>query len=242
MAKMKEQILKISDPLKEGRIIERENRFILKVEFEDGEEKVYLANPGALSTVLVPKRVVLCKRAEDENRKTRYDAFAIKVDDFYVTVKSVFANLIFSKILEKEMIQKFQKYSLISREPSLPDEGRADFLLKNPKNGKRGFVEVKSCTHVENGVAKFPDRPTKRGRRHLKSLVKLEGEKWNNHIVFVVQRKDAEKFKPFKEVDPKFAELLTKVRKRGVDIHAFSTEFVPPDLYLADEDLPINLE
>ncbi len=239
---MKEKILKISDHLKEGRIIERENRFILKVEFEDSEEKVYLANPGALSTVLAPKRTVLCKKAEGENRKTQYNAFAIKVDDFYVTVKSVFANLIFSKILEKEMIEKFQKYSLISREPSLPDEGRADFLLKNPKNEKRGFVEVKSCTHVENGVAKFPDRPTKRGRRHLRSLTKLEGKNWDNHIVFAVQRKDAEEFQPFKEVDPKFAKLLAKAKQKKVDIHAFSTEFVPPDLYLADEDLPINLE
>ncbi len=242
MTKMKEKILKIPDPLKKGRIIERENRFILKVEFEDSEEKVYLANPGALSTVLAPKRTVLCRKAEGENRKTRYDAFAIQVDDIFVTVKSVFANLVFSKILEKEMIEKFQKYSLISHEPPLPDEGRADFLLKNPKNEKRGFVEVKSCTHVENGVAKFPDRPTKRGRRHLKSLAKLEGKNWDNHIVFAVQRKDAEEFQPFKEVDPKFAKLLAKAKNNGVDIHVFSTEFEPPNLYLANENLSIDLD
>ncbi len=238
---MEKRILKILDPLKKGEIIDRPNRFILKVEFEDGKKKVYLANPGALTTVLSPGRIVLCKKVAKEDRKTGYDAFAIKVDDIYVTVKSVFANSVFSKILKKGLIERFEKYSLISQEPTLPDQGRADFLLGEISSGKRGFVEVKSCTHVENGIAKFPDSPTKRGRRHLRSLIGLESEGLDNHVVFVVQREDSETFQPFRKVDPKFADLLTEAKRKGVNLHAFSTKFIPPNLYLADDDLTINL-
>lgn len=238
---MRKQILTVEKDLKKGRIVERLNRFILRVEFDSGFEKIYLANPGALSTVIAPGREVLCEPANGQNRKTKYNAFAIETDDIYVTVKSTFANRIFSRILKKKLLKRFRKYSSISREPPFPTEGRADFLLENENDGSRGYAEIKSCTHVEKGIAKFPDRPTKRGRRHLKTLTKLRKESFDNHLVFVVQRSDAKKFQPFREVDPKFADLLSQAKENKVKIYAFTTRFEPPDLYLDKEDLPIDL-
>lgn len=237
---MKRKIATIEKDLKPGKVKERENRFIITVEFDSKLEKVYLANPGALSTVLSSGRKVLCEKVNGKNRKTNYNAFAIKAEDTYVTVKSTFANSIFSKILKKKLLKEFRKYLIVSQEPSLPHKGRADFLLKEENNERESYVEVKSCTHVENGIAKFPDRPTKRGRRHLKTLAKLEEKNYDNHIVFVVQRDDAEKFQPFREVDPEFANLLSEAKERGVNIYAFSTKFEPPDLYLGKENIPIN--
>lgn len=237
---MGERILTVSNSLEKGEIIERPNRFTLIVKLGGSSEKVYLANPGALSTVIGEGKEVLCQPAHGENRKTNYDAFAIKTDNIYVTVKSIFANRIFSKILEKNLLENFKEYSIISKEPELPDEGRSDFLVKNEKQNVKGFIEVKSCTHVEKGIAKFPDRPTKRGRRHLRSLTKLIGEGWDNHIVFVVQRGDALKFQPFRKVDPEFSDLLSKAEKKGVGIYALSTEFKPPNLYLKNESLTID--
>ncbi len=230
--------LKESDFTK-GSVVSRLNRFTLLVDFGSKEEKVYLANPGALTTVLSRGREILCQYAAGPDRKTDYDAFAIEVGDFYVTVKSTFANDIFSKILERDMLRTYRSFSSFSSEPSFPDGGRADFLLQG--DGRRAYVEVKSCTHVEDGVAKFPDRPTERGKRHLKSLVNLLDEGTESHLVFVVQRKDAKEFRPFKEIDPEFAELLSSVYEEGVYLRAISTNFEPPNLYLMDEDLPVRM-
>ncbi len=238
---MSDLILSHEGELKEGKILDRPNRFILRVKFDSSSEEVYLANPGALSTVIDSGKNVLCEFAPGEDRKTDYSAFAIEVGGIYVTVKSAFANTVFGKILEKEILPEFREYNVISREPSLPGRGRADFLLENEVDGTRSYVEVKSCTHVEEGTAKFPDRPTERGRRHVEDLTELQREGLDNYVVFVVQREDAERLKPFREVDPEFADLLNEANERGVNIRAISTRFEPPDLYLENENLPIEI-
>jgi sugar fermentation stimulation protein A len=101
---------------------------------------------------------------------------------------------------------------------------------------------LKSCTHVENGVAKFPDRPTERGRRHLAILSRLAEKGTRCYVIFIIQRPDARSFEPFMEVDPEFAGLLTYAARAGVKIRAMTTEFMPPNLYLKREELPINFK
>lgn len=238
---MRELIFTHEGSLEKGKIVERINRFTLTVEFDSGLEKVYLGNPGALSTVIAPESVILCEPVSGENRKTDYNAFAIKVDDFYVTVHSTFANSIFFEVFEKGFLSDFRPYDLVSREPALPDHGRADFLLENEETGGQAYVEIKSCTHVEGGVAKFPDRPTERGKRHLRSLGDLVEKDYESYVFFVVQRPDAEEFQPFREVDPEFADLLGMAEESGVNIRAISTEFDPPNLYLKNDNLPVSL-
>lgn len=50
--------------------------------------------------------------------------------------------------------------------------------------------------------------------------------------MFVVQRPDAERFEPFREVDPEFAGMLEGALNKGVKAMAISTAFEPPNLYL----------
>ncbi|MBS3815520.1 MAG: DNA/RNA nuclease SfsA [Hadesarchaea archaeon] len=238
---MRELILEHSKNLKSGRIIDRLNRFTLIVKMNSSQERVYLANPGALSTVIGEGKEILCEPAEGKNRKTNYNAFAIKTGEIYVTVNSVFANSLFFEILKKGLLSELKDYSKISREPSLPNHGRADFLLENKEENQSAYVEVKSCTHVEDGIAKFPDRPTKRGRRHLRSLASLLDDNTMSYLIFMIQRPDAEKFKAFREVDPEFANLLREVNEGGVKVKAISTEFVPPKIYLKKKEVPVVL-
>lgn len=100
---------------------------------------------------------------------------------------------------------------------------------------------MKSATFVEDGVAKFPDRQTERGRRHLRSVEYLVGEGTEAHVVFVVQRPDVRALRPYREVDPEFADLLGRVRAAGVGVHAIATEFAPPSYLLRDPALPVEL-
>lgn len=231
-------LLKYAGPFWRGEIVDRPNRFTLRVRMGSSIERVYLPNPGRLSTVLSPRRRILCEKCISPARKTRFNAFAVRVHRFYVTVNSAFANAIFSAAVEGGVLKEFEGCEIASREKRFKD-GRIDFILRGPR-GEEVYVEVKSCTHVEQGVAKFPDRPTELGRRHLVALSKLAERGEKCYMLFVVQRPDARAFEPFREVDPKFADALKEAAEKGVKVMAISTEFRPPNLYLC-KNLPVKI-
>ncbi len=233
-------LLAIDDDLVTGTIVNRPNRFVVRVRFEDTPERAFLGDPGALEDIVEPGRDVLCSPVDDPERTTDYDAIAVDMDGVFVSVRTALANDLFERALTRDVIPGFTGCSLRKREPSLPDHGRTDFLLDSP-SGDTTYVEVKSCTHVEDGVAKFPDRQTERGRRHLRSLESLREDGYETHIVFVVQRPDVDRFRPYREVDPDFADLLARVRDTGVGVHAITTTFKPPHYWLRNDDLPVEL-
>lgn len=221
-----------------GTVVDRPNRFVVRVRFDATPERVFLGDPGALA-VLQPGREVLCSPVDDPERATDYDAIAVDADGVYVSLRAALANDHFAAAVGRGLLPAFEGTTIREREPPLPDHGRADFLVDGLAP-KPAYVEVKSCTHVENGVGKFPDRQTERGRRHLRSLRGLAEAGRTAHLVFVVQRPDADRVRPFREVDPGFADLLDEIRAAGVDIHAMSVAFDPPDYRLIDPDLPVE--
>lgn len=236
-----------------GTVVDRPNRFVVRVRFdgqpagsgavgpddEHDAERAFLGDPGALA-VLQPGRTVLCSPADDPDRKTDFDAIAVDAGDVYVSLRAALANDLFQRALERGALRPFEGYAVERREPPLPEHGRTDFLLESP-TGERAYAEVKSCTHVEDGVGKFPDRQTERGRRHLRSLRGLVEDGREAHVVFVIQRPDAERLRPFRAVDPDFADLLAGVRRAGVGVHAMAIAFDPPHYRLADADVSVEL-
>lgn len=145
----------------------------------------------------------------------------------------------FLLVLDKQLIEEFKDPKVISKEPELPGGGRADFLFEDDR--KSIYVEVKSCTYVEDGVAKFPDSPTGRGRRHLRSLMDLIELGFGAFVVFIVQRPDVNVFSPYRDIDPVFADLLSQAIDFGVGIRVISTAFEPPTLYLKEDNLEVKL-
>lgn len=235
-----EPLLTIDESLITGTVVDRPNRFVVRVRFDDAPERVFLGDPGALEHILEPGREILCSPVDDPDRATDYDAIAVRVDETYVSVRTALANDLFERVLARDALPAFAGYTLREREPQLPNHGRTDFLLATPGD-ESVYVEVKSCTHVEDGVAKFPDRQTERGRRHLRSLEALHENGYETHVVFVVQRPDVERFQPYRDVDPEFADLLTAVREADVGVHAITTACDPPHYWLRNEAVPTDL-
>jgi sugar fermentation stimulation protein A len=234
-------VLTIDTALLTGTIVDRPNRFVVRVRFGEAPERVFLGDPGALEGIVEPGRTILCSAVDDADRTTDYDAIAVVVDGEYVSLRTALANDLFEEVLAADAIPAFDGYAVERREPPLPDHGRTDFLLTTPQ-GDAAYVEVKSCTSVDEGTAKFPDRQTERGRRHLRSLETLHDDGYETHVVFVVQRPDVERFRPYRDVDPEFADLLARVRTAGVEICAITTAFDPPHYRLRNDSLPVELD
>ena len=245
-----EPLLTREDDLVAGTIVDRPNRFVVRVRFEgsgdggpgpdDEPERAFLGDPGALEGIVEPGAEVLCSPADDPDRATDHDAIAVRVGEVLVSVRAALANDLFEAVLARDALPAFAGYAVERREPPLPEHGRTDFLLSTPA-GADAYVEVKSATYAEGSVVKFPDRQTERGRRHLRSLESLLQEGTEAHVVFVVQRPDVVALAPYREVDPEFADLLARVAEAGVGVHAVATEFDPPDYRLCDPALPVEL-
>ena len=99
---------------------------------------------------------------------------------------------------------------------------RFDFLMKD-KSGDPFYLEVKSVTYVENGIAKFPDAVTDRGKRHAQALQALVETGFQAGILFVVQRSDANFFQPMWERDLKFGKALVNAHQAGGQVWCITT-------------------
>ena len=98
-------------------------------------------------------------------------------------------------------------------------------MISGQSSNKRFLVvEIKNCTLVEDGCARFPDAPTTRGQKHLNELAKLKADGARAVIFFLVQRTDADRFSPADDIDPEYGRILRRVVKTGVEIIAYDVE------------------
>ncbi|MFP4530297.1 MAG: DNA/RNA nuclease SfsA [Halodesulfurarchaeum sp.] len=224
--------------LEPGHILDRPNRFVLTVDLDDGgPTEVYLPNTGGHNLIERGRRI-LVSPVSDPDRRTSYDAVFVEVDGVWAVADANFATVAFESAVAGNLVDRFADFSIRRTEPPLPDGGRADFELET-RNAQPTLVEVKSCSLVEDGVAKFPDSPTKRGRRHLASLAAIDDRP--TAVVFVIQRPDGDRFTVNRSVDPAFADALEAAREAGVGIHAIQLDIEPPDVFLQTSDVPVEL-
>jgi len=146
------------------------------------------------------------------------------------------ANQLFSEAVENGSLDVF-KYPIIESEVSF-GKSRLDFRLS--EENQACWVEVKSVTYAADGIGRFPDAPTSRGRKHLGELANLAALGDRASVVFIAQREDALKFAPFDEIDPSFAETLREANAKGVEIHAYGCQ-VSTESIKINQELPVDL-
>jgi sugar fermentation stimulation protein A len=221
--------------LVKGRFKKRLNRFAALVNVEGVEVECHLPNPGRLLELLQPEAEVYLEPAGKIGRKTMWTLKTVRLKNFSAPLDAREANRLFRKALLQGTLPEFSAYRKVKEEVKVKGR-RIDFLLHGPFG--RCFVEVKSCTLVMGEVALFPDAPTRRGLKHLNILVELIRRGSRAAVVFMVQRPDAQLFKPNDLTDPKFANTLRAVAQAGLNVYAYK---------LADERekpvrIPVNLK
>jgi sugar fermentation stimulation protein A len=223
-------------PLIRGRFISRDNRFRATVLVEGVETWAHVPNSGRLQELFQPDRPVWLAPAQTENRVTSYDLKLVEFADVLVSVDARLPNPIFEEALGANQLPEFD-YPTVRREVTV-GRSRLDFQLSASE--EICWVETKSVTLVVDEVARFPDAPTDRGRRHLMELIDLRGQGARTAVVFVVQRPDAVAFKPNTSADPLFTSTLVQAAGKGVEIHAYRCTTSLEEIVLENE-IPIHL-
>lgn len=208
-----------------GSFRQRPNRFTVEFTRDKETELAHLRDPGRLTELLTPDVKLLLRPAQNTaNRKTKYDVLAVFHENRWVLINSGFHSDIAAELIEAGWVDEFRGYSVEKREYTYGNS-RLDFLLSNNADEKL-LLEVKGCTLVKEGHAKFPDAPTLRGKRHLEELIKAKQENFSSAVLFLILRDDAEEFSPNWEMDPAFSETFKTARENGVITVAYSFEII----------------
>lgn len=200
----------------------RPSRFIVEASLEDGSRvEAHLADPGRLRELLIPGASLRLRPVEPErSRRTRYSVALARSQESpgtWVSLDTTLPNRLAGELLRQGKVDGAPHGWKIEREVR---HGRSRFDFRLRDNGREMFVEVKSVTLVENGLALFPDAPTKRGVRHVQELTEIAQGGGSALLLFVVQREDAQRVSPHAGIDPEFAEALTLAARAGVLLRA----------------------
>ncbi|MFB3905942.1 MAG: DNA/RNA nuclease SfsA [Acidobacteriota bacterium] len=206
--------LLLTEPLRAAQFVERANRFSLA--FQDGDQTgtAYLANSGRLEEILLPGTELLL--AARPHRRLVWEALGARFKSRWpddpprtVFLNSSLCNRIVRELLRRKLIEDLVEWDIVGEEHKT-GSSRIDFLLG--QGDRRYYLEVKSVTLCEHGIAFFPDACTERGRRHLIELATTQPPH-RAGILFLVQG-EARFFLPDFHNDLAFARAFRSVSER----------------------------
>ena len=225
--------MKFEKPLTHGRLIKRYKRFLADVKLDDGRVvTAHCTNSGSMKSALEEGAPVYLTPVDDPNRKTRFTWEMIWLNDHWVGINTNHPNQIAYEAIKNGDIARLKGYQQVRREVTWQGS-RFDIYAENDR--EKCFVEVKNVTMKAGKCALFPDAVTKRGKKHLDTLVKVKQEGMRAVMLYVVQRMDVEVFGPAADIDPGYARSLQEAYKQGVEIIAVQTRVSPEEIEIAGE-------
>ncbi|MHB1419465.1 MAG: DNA/RNA nuclease SfsA [Bacillota bacterium] len=237
--------LYLMPPVIEALFLKRENRFLARVYLDQKEELAHVPNSGRLLELLAPgKTIYLTRKSPVENhppgnkkRKTSYTVVLAERGENLVAIDAHLANHLARAAITQGGIPELAGYCSIRPECRCGDS-RFDFLLVNPT--QQCWLEIKSVTLVDGGVARFPDAPTVRGKKHLYGLTQLCQSGFRAVVLFMVQGEDALRFSPHDQTDPEFGAALRAAAAAGVEVLAYNCRATLRDIDLIGK-IPVRL-
>jgi sugar fermentation stimulation protein A len=220
-------------------IMERLNRFVVRVEISGKQHFMHINNTGRLEEFLVSGRKAFCMKTEHKG-KTEGRLFAIEERGLGALIDTQLQMKAFERLVDKGQIPWLKTCSIQKRNPRLGDSV-LDYLLKC--ENKTVFLEVKSAVLREGRFATYPDCPTTRGQRHVQELTEYSKKGGAAVIVFMAALPEVSAFKPFTEGDPVLCDYLRVAHEQGVRIRAIGLFFDPRDnnVHLYNPSLPVVL-
>jgi sugar fermentation stimulation protein A len=234
-----------------ARLVDRPNRFLVLVELDGGPVvRAHCADPGRLRALLLPgvRLYVSAARGQTRTRRTAYDLRFVEHPQTgeLISLDTRLPNLLVAEALRLGDLEPLRGHLGWRQETPGPIAGgmsvhsRFDFCMALADD-RRCWVEVKSVSLVEDGIARFPDAPTLRGQRHVHELRRIVNETPDAAaVVFVVQRGDADVMEPHWRMDPAFGHALALAEQAGVQLYAYTCRLTLTSAQLA-RPIPVRV-
>lgn len=215
----------------EAEFVDRPNRFIANVIIDGQSAVCHVKNTGRCKELLIRGTKVYIQRADNPDRKTKWDIIAVMKGDRLINIDSAAPNAIFGEWLCAGGITGSMPELI--RPETVYKSSRFDFYFEHA--GKKAFAEVKGVTLEEDGVVLFPDAPTERGVKHLRGLTECIQDDYEAYAVFIVQMKGVKYFTPNRATHPEFADALKTAFDAGVNIIALDCTVTPDEISISDK-------
>ncbi|NSW76581.1 MAG: DNA/RNA nuclease SfsA [Candidatus Atribacteria bacterium] len=233
---MSEPLFRIESVLR-ARFLTRVNRFVVRVEGEKGQFLLSLNNTGRLEKLLREGHTVLF--VPHERPKTRGRLVGVEEEDGFVLVDTDLQMKAFEVAFSRGLFPWLSMWFAYRRNPRLGNSV-LDYLFV--RENEQAYGEVKSALYREGNLALYPDAPTERGRRHLRTLLELQENGVPTYIIFAVALPGVAGCAPFEERDKEVAELLREAHTKGVAVKSFLLSLASPGVVsLEHSDFPVFL-
>ena len=207
-----------------GLFLKRYKRFFVDIKINNQIVTAHCPNTGSMHGLLEKGNKVWLSKSNNPKRKLKYTLEIIESQKSKVGVNTHSANKIIYHSLKNKLIKEFRNILEIKPETKFGKNTRFDFLLLNEKN--KVFVEVKNVTlSREKGLAEFPDSVTTRGLKHISELIKASKKNYKIFIIYLIQRDDCNSFAIAKDIDPNYANALSKAVKKKLNVLCYDCKF-----------------
>ena len=207
-----------------GLFLKRYKRFFVDIKINNQIVTAHCPNTGSMHGLLEKGNKVWLSKSNNPKRKLKYTLEIIEAQKSKVGVNTLSANKIIYQSLKNKLIKEFKNILEIKPETKFGKNTRFDFLLLNKKN--KVFVEVKNVTlSREKGLAEFPDSVTTRGLKHISELIKASKKNYKIFIIYLIQRDDCNSFAIAKDIDPNYANALSKAVKKKLNVLCYDCKF-----------------
>ncbi len=212
--------MQFTKSLIKGKLVKRYKRFFADIKVNKEVITAHCPNTGSMMGLLDINNDVWISKNDNPKRKLKYTLEIIKVKKNLVGVNTHLANKIVAEGLKNNSFKEFSNLKNIQPEVFYNKETRFDFLVS--KNNKKIFIEVKNVTLFRNNKdSEFPDAPTFRGTKHIKTLMDASKKGFKTYVLFLVQIENMKYFKIAKDIDKDYYENYLIAKKSGVQFLAY---------------------
>ena len=221
--------MKFTNKVLKGKFVKRYKRFFADIKVNKEILTAHCPNTGSMMGLLGENNDTWISYNNNPKRKLKYTLEIIKVNNNLVGVNTHLANKIVFEGLQNNSFNEFKKLDEIKSEVFYNKETRFDFLVTKKK--KKIFIEVKNVTLFRSkNLAEFPDSPTVRGTKHLKTLVDASKKGFKTYVLFLVQIEKMTKFKIARDLDKNYYNNYLLAKKSGVQFLAYRCKIDPKEI------------
>ena len=221
-----------------GVLIKRYKRFFVDIKIKNRVITAHCPNTGSMYGLISKGNKVWVSKSDNPKRKLKYTLEIIENEKTKIGVNTHSSNKIVHHALKNNLIDELKDLSEIKPEVRFGANTRFDFFIYKKKS--KAFIEVKNVTLSRiKGIAEFPDAITVRGLKHINELIKASKKKYRIFIIYLVQREDCKSFTIARDIDPVYANALSKAVKNKLNILCYDCKFSSKGIKLNNK---INLK